>query len=78
MKHKVFKQTFVVTVLSEDGPYDPHTIGEIAYDIVDGSLLGQWERVSSEEVPDLPTLEKECWELGSQVEYFTELWDEEE
>lgn len=44
-----YKTRIVVTVLS-DGPYNPDTIHDLAYDITEGECSGDYKVESSEEL----------------------------
>ena len=71
----VYKHKFTVTVLTEDPDYAPNGVEGLAYDITEGDQLGDWTGSGTTIIP-LDTLAAECENLRSEVEWFTELWEE--
>jgi hypothetical protein len=73
--HKIYKHTFTVTALTDEPDYAPLGIQGLAYDITEGDYLGDWERTGAAAVP-LNQLAEECDRLRSDVEFFTDQWED--
>ncbi len=80
-QHKIYKHKYVITVLSEQeypsysGQYN---LEGIQYNITQGPDLGGLSLESITEITDRAQIERECIALGSDGEFFTGFWDEDE
>lgn len=60
----VLTRTLITVEVLSDGPYDPATLGDVHYDIVEGDLSGKWS-VKSSEVLTPEAMEKALLAQGS-------------
>lgn len=66
---KIYESRIVVTVLSEDGPVGDQSLGDIAYEIMDGGWLGQHEVVSAWRLSEQEAATR-LVDLGSDASFF--------
>lgn len=64
------KTTISVTVLTDlEEPYDPKSLADVAYDILDGDWTGNW-RIEEHAALTPAQMAEECHKVGTDPEFF--------
>lgn len=58
MGKRTFNKTVIEVVVLSEGPYDPESLEDVAYDIVNGDCSGGWTITETEELNEAQVAEE--------------------